>query len=78
MIVGIWVQCAIFDLAHTFFQGTFLVGGFGDFFLELDYSWERFGIIHFLSFVAILVVLILVVVSWIIWRILFVHTLKDV
>ena len=78
MIVGIRVQCTIFVLAHPFFKDTFLVGGFEDFLLELDYSGEWFVIVHFLFLVAILVVLSLVVISWIVWWILFVHTLKDV
>ena len=52
--------------------------GLGDLLFKLDNSRERFGIVHLLSFVAILVVLVLVGVSWIVRRILLGHTLKDV
>ena len=77
MVIYIWVQCAVFVLAHPFLQDTFLVCCFLDFLLELDDGRKWFGIVHFLFFVAILAVFILVAASWIVWWILSVHTFKD-
>ena len=41
---------------------TLFAGGLGYFLFELDNDWERFGIVHFLLFVLILIVLIFVAV----------------